>query len=306
VDGSHIQTLLLTFFFRHMEELIHRGHLYLAQPPLYKVKRGKSETYIQDDEALNDHLLEAGLRETQVFAARHETPLAEAVLRELVRDTRKCEHVARALDRRGIDSRLVEAAALGAGMTVEDLRVEGVDRSAVERRVIAYLQAAHPETLPVEFEWERDAEHSLWCASIRSFQSGVVKILVCDRDLLESPEYRRFLRFGEETERAGATPFRLVHQDREEVVPTARRLLARLLELGAKGQYVQRYKGLGEMNPGQLWETTMDPARRTLLQVRIEDAVEAETTFRILMGDAVEPRREYIEENALNVKNLDI
>jgi DNA gyrase subunit B len=306
VDGSHIQTLLLTFFFRHMQDLVHRGHLFLAQPPLYKVKRGKSETYIQSDEELNDRLTEYGLQEVEVFAAQHETPLPDATLEALVRDTRRCEQVAGPLERRGLDDRLVEAAALGAGMTVEDLAPDTIDREEIERRIQGYLQAAYPDTLPVEFSWERDEEHSLWRPTLRSFQSGVVKTLVCDRDLLESPEYRRFLHFARQTEQAGATPFRLVHQNREEEVPTARHLLKRLLAIGGRGQYIQRYKGLGEMNGEQLWETTMDPARRTLLQVRVDDAVEADTTFSILMGDAVEPRREYIEQNALNVENLDI
>jgi DNA gyrase subunit B len=306
VDGSHIQTLLLTFFFRHMNELIQRGYLYLAQPPLYKVKRGKHEQYIQNDEDLTDLLIRFGLQDVKVFAAQHETTIPDERITELVEDTRKCEMVAAALERRSIDSRLVEAAALGAGLTVEDLAPEGLDRASIERRILGYLEAAYPETLPVEFDWERDEEHSLWCVTIRSYQSGVIRALTCDRDLLESPEYRRFLQFAEQAQQAGSTPFRLVQQNREERLPTARHLLKRVLELGGKGQYVQRYKGLGEMNAEQLWETTMDPTCRTLLQVRVEDAVEADATFSILMGDAVEPRREFIENNALNVQNLDI
>ena len=306
VDGSHIQTLLLTFFYRHMQDVIHRGYLYLAQPPLYKVKRGKEERYIQDDEELNDHLIALGLGEVQVFAAHHETPIPDSSLRALVDRTRELEGIASILERRGLDSRLVEATAMGAGMTLEDLTSEGLDRSQLERRILAYLEAAYPEMLPVEVEWERDPEHSLWCATLTSYQSGVIRTLVCNRTLLESPEYRGFLRFVEQAEQAGPTPFRVVQGKREESVPTPRHLLQRLLEIGGKGQYVQRYKGLGEMNPQQLWETTMDPECRTLLQVRVEDAVEADQTFSVLMGDAVEPRREFIEQNALNVVNLDI
>jgi DNA gyrase subunit B len=306
VDGSHIQTLLLTFFYRHMQEIINRGYLYLAQPPLYKVKKGKAERYIQNDEELNEHLIGLGLGEIQVFAANHETPIADSALRSLVDDTRKCEQVAETLERRGVDSRLVEAVVLGAGVTLEDLTAEGLDRSALERRVLAYLEAAYPDALPVEFEWERDPEHSLWCASLKSYQSGVIRTLTCDRVLLESPEYQRFLQFAGQSQQAGVTPFRLVQGNREEQIPTPRHLLKRVLEIGGRGQYVQRYKGLGEMNPQQLWETTMDPEIRTLLQVRVEDAVEADQTFSVLMGDAVEPRREFIEQNALNVVNLDI
>jgi DNA gyrase subunit B len=306
VDGAHIQTLLLTFFFRHLAELIQRGYLYLAQPPLYKVKRGKQEQYIQNDDELTDHLLSIGLQEMEVFAAHHETPISDERVRELVEDTRKCERVAETLARRGIDSRLVEAAVLGADLKLEEVANEGLDRSEIERRIVAYLQAAYPEVLPVEFAWERDEEHSLWRVLLQSYQSGVIRKLVCDRALFESPEYRRFQQFAEQARQAGSTPFRIVQQGREELAPTARHLLKRVLELGGKGQYVQRYKGLGEMNPEQLWETTMDPSCRTLLQVRVEDAVEADQTFSVLMGDAVEPRRDFIERNALNVENLDI
>ena len=306
VDGAHIQTLLLTFFYRHMEDVIQRGYLYLARPPLYKVKKGKDERYIQDDEELNEHLVRLGLREVQVFAASHETPVPDDMLQTLIDNTRKCERVAETLERRGVDSRLVEAAVLGAGMTLEDLAPEGLDRSAIERRILAYLEDAYPETLPVEIEWTRDQEHALWCPTLKSYQSGVIRTLVCDRLLLESPEYQRFLQFAGQAEQAGPTPFRVVQGNREESLPTPRHLLKRVLEIGGKGQYVQRYKGLGEMNPQQLWETTMDAQVRTLLQVRVEDAVEADQTFSVLMGDAVEPRREFIEKNALNVVNLDV
>ena len=191
-------------------------------------------------------------------------------------------------------------------MTLEDLAPEGLDRSAIERRILAYLENAYPDTLPVEIEWARDQEHALWCPTLKSYQSGVIRTLVCDRLLLESPEYQRFLQFAGQAEQAGSTPFRVVQGNREEPLPTARHLLKRVLEIGGKGQYVQRYKGLGEMNPEQLWETTMDSEVRTLLQVRVEDAVEADQTFSVLMGDAVEPRRDFIEKNALNVVNLDV
>ena len=306
VDGSHIQTLLLTFLFRHMRELIERGYVYLGQPPLYKIKRGKEERYVQDDDELTDHLIRFGLQETQVFAAGQETPIAEQVLNELVLNTRKCEKVAETLERRGVDSRLVESTALGAGLTIQDLAPEDLDRSGIEGRILGYLESAYPDALPLEFEWRRDEEHSLWCVSLRSYQAGVIRQLLCDRTLLESPEYRRFLRFSEQAQNAGPTPFRVVHNGRETSIPTARHLLKHVLEMGSKGQYLQRYKGLGEMNADQLWETTMDPSQRTLLQVRIDDAVEADETFSILMGDAVEPRREFIERNALNVVNLDV
>jgi DNA gyrase subunit B len=246
VDGAHIQTLLLTFFFRHLNELIQRGYLFLAQPPLYKVKRGKHEQYIQNDDELTDHLLRFGLQEMKVFAAQHENPISDEELRTLVEETRRCERVAETLERRGIDSRLVEAVVLGADLTLEELANEGLDRPEIERRIVAYLQAAYPEALPVDVVWERDEEHSLWRALLQSYQSGVIRKLACDRILLESPEYRRFQQFAEQARQAGSAPFRVVQQGREEQVPTARHLFQRVLDLGGKGQYVQRYKGLGE------------------------------------------------------------
>jgi DNA gyrase subunit B len=306
VDGSHIQTLLLTFFYRHMEELIKRGHLYLAQPPLYKVKRGRDERYIQNDLELAEHLLDLGLRELQIFPVGHDTPISASALRELMLQTQKVEKIFRSLDRRGIEPRLIEAAALGAGLTSADLSVEGPQRGELERRLLAYLEAGHPELMPVEIEWSRDEEHSLWRASVRSYNQGVMRTVVLDSDLLSAPDYQRFLALGERIAELGSTPYRMVAGERSEMVPTARHLLLKVLEAGSKGQYIQRYKGLGEMNAEQLWETTMDPGQRTLLQVRVEDAVEADETFSVLMGDAVEPRKLFIEQNALNVENLDV
>jgi len=306
VDGAHIQTLLLTFFFRHMEELIKNGHLYIAQPPLYKVKRGKSERYVQTNDELNEYLLSIALEGVKVFPAGHETHLGEDRLRELIAETRTIDRIAKSLERRGIDPRIVEAAALGAGLSSADEASGERDREEIERRMVAYLEGAYPETLPLEVAWVRDEEHSAWRPSIRSYQSGVIRAVVLDNDFLESPDYERILGFGQRTSEVGLTPFRLVVGETSEELPTARHLLARVVEIGSKGQYIQRYKGLGEMNPEQLWETTMDPAQRTLLQVCIEDLVEADTTFSVLMGDAVEPRKEFIERNALNVENLDI
>jgi DNA gyrase subunit B len=306
VDGAHIQTLLLTFFFRHMEALIRSGHLYIAQPPLYKVKHGKTERYIQSNEELAEHLLNIALEGVKVFPAGYENALGEDRLRELITEARTIDRIATSLERRGIDPRIVEAAALGAGLSSADMAAGERDREEIERRMVAYLEGAYPETLPLEVAWARDEEHSVWRPSIRSYQSGVIRAVVLDNDFLESPDYQRMLRFAERTVEIGPTPFHLLVGESSEEVPTARHLLERVVEIGSKGQYIQRYKGLGEMNPEQLWETTMDPSVRTFLQVRIEDLVEADTTFSVLMGDAVEPRKEFIERNALNVENLDI
>ncbi len=306
IDGSHIQTLLLTFFYRHMEELIKRGHLYLAQPPLYKVKRGKSERYIQNDPELAEYLLDLGLREASVYASGHDSPMGTEVLRELMLRTQRVERIFRSMERRGLEPRLAEAAALGVGLTAADLMTDEQNRDELERRLVAYLEAAYPELLPTDIDWDHDEEHSIWRPTVRSYDQGVMRSVVFDWDLLESADYQRFLRLAQQIADAGATPYRMEINGRSESVPTARHLLLKVLELGGKGQYIQRYKGLGEMNPEQLWETTMEPATRTLLQVQVEDAVEADETFSVLMGDAVEPRKLFIEQNALNVENLDV
>jgi DNA gyrase subunit B len=306
VDGSHIETLLLTFFYRHLRQLIDLGHLYIAQPPLYKVKRGKSERYIQTDAELNGYLLALGLGEARVYANGSELPLDDAALRSLMEEAQRCRRVADSMERRGIDPRLVEAAAVGAQLSSAQACATPEERQEVERRVAAYLEAVYPGALPLQIAWVQDTEHSRWTPTLRALGAPVERHVVIDTPLLESPDYERFLSLGERTRAIGGTPFRVVVGEQRDAVPSARSLLAHLLELGGRGQYVQRYKGLGEMNPEQLWETTMDPARRQLLQVRIEDGVEADQVFTVLMGDEVEPRKEFIEENALNVVNLDV
>jgi DNA gyrase subunit B len=306
VDGSHIQTLLLTFFYRHMQELVKRGFVYLAQPPFYKVKRGKVEQYLKNDDEMNGFLLTLGLDGVQVFPVGHETPLSVPALRDLIEQVQRCERIYESLERRGVDPRLVEAAALGAGLTSADLSLDGDPREEIERRILAYLETAYPERLPVDIQWSRDEEHRVWQPAAKSFQNGVIYSVVFDNDLLGSSDYERILAFAARASEIGRTPFRVQTDDHSDEAPTARHLLLRTLALGRKGLTMQRYKGLGEMNADQLWETTMDPAVRTLLQVRIEDVFEANETFSILMGDDVEPRREFIEKNALNVENLDI
>jgi DNA gyrase subunit B len=306
VDGSHIETLLLTFFYRHLRELIDRGHLYIAQPPLYKVKRGKSERYIQTDGELNAYLLSLGFEEARVFANGSLAPVDAAALRALMDEAQRCRRVADSMERRGIDPRLVEAAALGPRLTSAQSLESPDERAAVEQGIRAFIEAVYPASLPLQLDWAHDEEHSRWTPTLRALGAPVERCVVLNSTLLESPDYERFLALGERTRESGGDPFRVCVGEVEEQVPSARHLLAHLLELGGRGQYVQRYKGLGEMNPEQLWETTMDPARRQLLQVRIEDGVEADRVFTVLMGDDVEPRKEFIEENALNALNLDI
>ena len=216
-----------------------------------------------------------------------------------------CERVSAAMERRGIDARIVEAAA-ACGLTSAEANAEASERAEFERRLVAYLETAYAESLPVRIEWAQDAEHSRWKPTVHVLHTAVQRSVEFDQALLESPDYQRFVALAEHARNIGSAPYKLVTGGEASEIATPRQLLAELLRLASKGQYIQRYKGLGEMNPEQLWETTMDPTKRTLLHVRVEDGPEANQTFSILMGDLVEPRKEFIEKNALNVVNLDI
>jgi DNA gyrase subunit B len=279
--------------------------LYLAQPPLYKVKRGKTEQYIQSDNELSQHLLGIGLAESQVFPAGSDAAIANADLRELLGHAQRCERLSTSMERRGIDARIVEAAA-DCGLTSVGANAEASARAEFERGLVACLEKTYPESLPIRVEWSQDAEHSRWKPTVHVPHTAVQRSVEFDQALLESPDYQRFIALSERARSIGDAPYRLVVGGDTRVIPSPRHLLAELLRIAGKGQYIQRYKGLGEMNPEQLWETTMDPTKRTLLHVRVEDGPEANQTFSILMGDLVEPRKEFIEKNALNVVNLDI
>src|SRR5262245_1048330 len=209
VDGSHIETLLLTFFYRHLRQLIDLGHLYIAQPPLYKVKRGKSERYIQTDAELHQYLLDLGLGEAHVFANGSERPLEEAALRQLMEEAQRCRRVAEAMERRGIDPRLVEAAALGAGLAPGHACATPDDRAAIERGVRAFLETVYPAALPLATEWSEDEEHRRWTPTLRALGAPVERRVVLDTRLLESPDYERFLGLGERTRAIGEMPFRV-------------------------------------------------------------------------------------------------
>ena len=197
------------------------------------------------------------------------------------------------MERRGIDARIVEAAA-ACGLTSAEANADAAARSDFERRLVAYLEQSYAEALPVRIEWSQDAEHSRWKPAVHVMQTAVQRSVEFDQALLESPDYQRFVALFECAAAVGNAPYRLVVGGEERVIASPRQLLAELLQIA------------GKMNPEQLWETTMDPGKRTLLHVRVEDGPEANQTFSILMGDLVEPRKEFIEKNALNVVNLDI
>jgi len=303
VDGSHIRTLLLTFFFRHYNELFEANHVYIAQPPLYKVKKGKTELYLKNEQALEDFLLESVTKET-ILKLGNNTDLTGKPLADLVKRITSARRLRMQLDKR-TDRRIVSEFA-DAQLSESDLR----DRDKLERleaKVMAEVSRRHGELGQAVPEYKQDSEHGTWEIRFASGQHGVRRATVISADLVRSPEFAELRKISGELRSKLVEPLTLVHDGGEPSEVKGWDTIAdRIEELGRKGLQIQRYKGLGEMNAEQLWETTMDPERRNLLRVKVEEMEEADGIFTKLMGDLVEPRREFIEENALNVRNLDI
>ncbi|MEK7880839.1 MAG: DNA topoisomerase (ATP-hydrolyzing) subunit B, partial [Deltaproteobacteria bacterium] len=305
VDGSHIRTLLLTFFYRQMAFLGERGYLYIAQPPLYKIKKGKEERYIKDEAALDEFILESLKDGITVSSKGKGAPLkGEGLIKTLRKVARFQRRVERA-SRRGKDKFVLTALALEENFDAETLGNEK-DMKRLFDNLKTYLMAFHPEITPVEFSAEKDPEHDRHAIKCLSRKNSSPFTTVIDHDFLASPEFKELRNLGRELSSLGQPPFKISSSGEEREVKTFEELAENVLEMGKKGISVQRYKGLGEMNPGQLWETTMDPEKRILLQVKVEDIVEADSIFTMLMGDQVEPRRQFIERNALEVSNLDV
>ncbi|MEP2534297.1 DNA topoisomerase (ATP-hydrolyzing) subunit B [Shimia sp.] len=296
VDGAHIRTLLLTFFYRQMPELIEKGHLYIAQPPLYKVARGKSEVYLKDQAALDDYLVEQGVDGAVLRLGSGEEILGQDLSR-VVGEARQLNRVFDAFPTHYPRHILEQAAIAGAFVPgAVDADLQGVaDKVASRLNLIA---------LEYEQGWQGriTQDHGIRLARILR---GVEEVRTLDGPMLRSGEARKTGSFTLSLQEIYGTAATLVRKDRSQVIHGPLDLLAAILGEGEKGLTLQRYKGLGEMNPGQLWETTLDPDARTLLQVKVEDMAEADDLFTKLMGDVVEPRREFIQKNALSVENLD-
>jgi DNA gyrase subunit B len=294
VDGSHIRTLLLTFFYRQMKELIERGHLYIAQPPLYKVKHAKAVTYLKDEHALDGFLLARAAENRKVRLASGQE-FEGARLAHLVGKMVTVQKLMERIERRGLPTALVELLLRG---RVRDKEVFTEKARLME--LIQPLRAAGGEVF-----LERDEEHGVFDIKLQTSGNGHSREVEVGEDFVGSAEYRALYSAYEEIRELDQPPLTVVDGG-ETSVATRDALVAHILAEGKRGMTISRYKGLGEMNADELWETTMDPATRTLLQVRLEDDEVAENIFTTLMGDAVEPRRQFIEENALNVRNLDI
>ena len=296
VDGAHIRTLLLTFFFRQMPELIERGYLYIAQPPLYKVARGKSEVYLKDQNALDDYLVHQGVEGAILRLGTGEEISGQDLLR-VVEEARVIKRILASFPTHYPRNILEQASIAGA-------MVSGwIDADA---QGVADAVAARLDLVAVEYErgWTGRPTQDKGLRLTRSLR-GVEEARTLDGAVLRSGEARRLAQHTEALRETYGQPARLIRKDREQLIFGPLDLLAAILQEGEKGLTLQRYKGLGEMNPEQLWETTLDPAARTLLQVKIDDVAEADDIFTKLMGDVVEPRRDFIQQNALNVENLD-
>ena len=298
VDGSHIRTLLLTFFFRQMPELIEAGYLYIAQPPLYRAKRGQSETYLKDDKELDDYLTRNG-SEGATLHLSNGSSLAGNDLVSLVEKAREAKAMIEVLSRR-IGSRIVTEQCAIAGV----MGPQGFDHAKDAASYIA--QRLNQLSNNLKQAWTGEFNESEQNITFERTVRGVTEVYALDAQLIKTPEARKLDSMVGDLQEAYGKPAELETKDSKEKIDGPTKLSDLIQLVGKKGLAVNRYKGLGEMNPDQLWETTLDPNQRTLLRVKINHSEEAAEVFSTLMGDVVEPRRDFIQENALKVANLDI
>jgi DNA gyrase subunit B len=295
VDGSHIRTLLLTFFYRQMKQLIEKGHLHIAQPPLYRAKAGKSERYLKDEAALDAFLLERAVEKRKVRLLSGQ----EVEGGRLARVIERLVTVGKILDmieRKGTPRRLVDLLLRG--------QVKDAEAFSDRDRLLALIKPLREAGADAALE--KDEEHGTFEIVLQQPVNGHGGAVRLGEDFVGSPEYKALYSAYEEVRELDAAPITLLEEGGQTQLEGRQALVEYVLAEGKRGLSIQRYKGLGEMNAEELWETTMNPETRTLLQVRLEDEEVAENIFTTLMGDAVEPRRQFIEENALNVRNLDI
>ncbi len=298
VDGAHIRTLLLTFFFRQMPELIERGHIYIAQPPLYKVTRGKSGRYLKNEKALEAYLIDGGVDEARLEIGAGEV-LAGADLRAVVEAALSARSLIEGVHSR-YNKNVVEQAAIAGALNPEVLS-DAARASAAAKEVSRRLDAIADET---ERGWSGEVREDgglLFWRMVR----GVKETATIDMALVGSADARRLDQMSAQLQQVFSHPAKFVRRDDSQPISGPRALLGAVFAAGRKGVTLQRYKGLGEMNPEQLWETTLDPDVRSLLQVRVNDAADADDLFSRLMGEEVEPRKNFIQDNALSVANLD-
>ena len=324
VDGAHIRTLLLTFFYRQMPEIVERGYLYIAQPPLYKIKKGGKEQYLKNDGELQNYLMKSAMDTAQVFSGNKLVPSSQ--LSQSLRSTYAFNMAAKRFSFK-MEPLIIQALVLDLDAGEEILEKESTFNQTLEE-VKKYVKERG--IAEMNYTISKDEEHSSWKAEIVTVNANGRKTTIIDKIFLSSPEFKELCRMADNMRSAGDGPFKIQwstdKESKKEEAPAVDEngeavkeevldlnsakdifeLADKIVALSKKGMSIQRYKGLGEMNPEQLWETTMDPSKRILLKVTVEDAVAADQIFSVLMGDAVEPRRQFIEANALSVKNLDI
>jgi DNA gyrase subunit B len=306
VDGSHIRTLLLTFFFRHMRPIIERGYLYIAQPPLYKVKRGQTEIYLKHQTAFDDYILQQATEKLSlVNPQRMDMQTIQGHdLSAVVRRVQAFEQILTRFERRRNDTRLLHQLARHGDLPATVLQEQTEAMRLLEMLQNTLVSQHSDAVLQARVEW--DEEHSCYRLVFVTRDHDTTLETVIDRGLLASQDLRELRSLAHQLESLGTPPYTLHNGAVAHVIGSLGELLQTVSEAGKKDLSIQRYKGLGEMNPGQLWDTTMDPERRTLLLVTLEDAVEADYIFTTLMGDQVEPRKAFIEAHAKEVVNLDI
>ncbi len=321
VDGSHIRTLLLTFFYRQIPEIIDKGYLYVAQPPLYRIKRGKDERYLKDDHEFENYLLQIGIEGVSLKVNRsgissdesketsgepYRTIKGDRFL-EIIKKSISYGKILERLGRWGRDARIVDAYANRDGFRKSHLKIGNESELDEQIKGIKqWIEKRYPEISAIDWNLEEDEEHNCLRIIYHFKETGRNRATVIDFDFLNSPDFVELKNLRDTIKVVSDPPYFIQEDGNEMKIGSLKEATEHIFSLGKKGMFIQRYKGLGEMNPEQLWQTTMNPETRVLKQVRVEDAVQANEIFTILMGDQVEPRKEFIEKNALNVRNLDV
>jgi DNA gyrase subunit B len=302
VDGSHIRTLLLTFFYRQMKELVERGHIYIAQPPLYKVKKGKQERYVKDDDELNNYLLQQALTGAKLFVSQNAPAISDTALEEIARSYLIAKNIIQRLSRR-IDINILEQIVNINGLS-EDSFNNNEQVQQYADNLLKLLEIFKLSGVYYRAEISKDEDNNLTLTIIKQLH-GLDHEYILNNAFFTSIDYKHLSSLGNKLDSLLAEDAYIERGEKQSLVENFDHVMDWLFAEAKKGQNIQRYKGLGEMNPDQLWDTTMNPETRRMLQVRIEDAVSADEVFTMLMGDQVEPRRDFIEANALSATNID-
>lgn len=310
IDGSHIRTLLLTFFFRQMAPLIEKGYLYIAQPPLYRIKKGRSEFYLHDDSAFEALVINSGADGVSVKGLDGLREFSGVELENFLRDLGKAARILDIFEHGGANRHVVASFACQPGLSRDIF----LDRTTLEdslKHIAHLLDASELGYEAIQTKITEDKEHGGVKATVETKLEQQLKTTAIDFSLITSEDFKQLQSILNKGEPLGAGPYQIIEQETKKQSPielchSFLDIRAKIIERGRSGLAITRFKGLGEMNPEQLWDTTLNPEKRTLLQVRVEDVIEADSLFTLLMGDAVEPRREFIEQNALQVRNLDI